>query len=400
MTTELNIPTRMSATVPTANIAHQHSTTGDVVTLQRGGLQEQFIIARRKGSDELAIFDNFPSAAGNIIAQMVFGGCGFHDAASARMNGADWPVLWVQGDVCPGAHIAGMSAFALDGQPVRRIKLGDRVVGSAWSDADADYCFLAGVLPADLAASRGAQTHSSFERIEAALQQVGMDFSHVVRTWFYLDQLLDWYGEFNVARTNFFQSRGVFDGLIPASTGIGAKNPLAAALAAGALAVRPKHNRVRIQEIISPLQCPATAYRSSFSRAVEMAFPDHRTLMISGTASIAPGGKTVFADSTVKQIHLTLDVVEAILKSRGMDWSDVTRAVGYFHDIRVLPVFMEICREREIPSLPLVPAHATVCRDDLWFEIELDATVLTPAPDASESFSTPMNLAVAGRGCG
>ena len=396
MTTELEIPSRTSATaqIQPANIARQSSATGVVVTLERDGLQEQFISARRTGSDELSIFDDFPPTSGSVIAQMVFGGCGFHDAARARMDGADWPMIWVQGNVCPGKHVAGVSAFALNGRTVCRVKLGDRVVGSAWSDADADYCFLAGVLPTDFAASRGAQTHSSIEQIEAALQKVGMDFSHVVRTWFYLDNLLDWYGEFNVARTKFFQSRRVFDALIPASTGIGAKNPFGAALAAGALAVRPKHNRVKIQEIISPLQCPATEYRSSFSRAVEMAFPDHRTLMISGTASIAPGGKTLFADSTVKQIHLTLDVVEAILKSRGMDWSDVTRAVGYFHDIRVLPVFEEICREREIPPLPLAPAHATVCRDDLWFEIELDATVLTPVPDASEGFSTPMNLAV------
>lgn len=385
MTTELEMPTRTNNTgsIPSATIAHQNLAAGEVVTLKRGGSQEKFISAHRTGADELSIFDDFPPASGSVVAQMVFGGCDFHDAACARMDGADWPQLWLQGDVCPGKHIAGISAFALAGQPVRRVKLADRVVGSAWSDADADYCFLAGVLPADFAAARGAQTHSCFEQIETALKKIGMDFSHVVRTWFYLDNLLDWYGEFNVARTNFFLSHGVFDRLIPASTGIGAKNPFGAALAAGALAMRPKNNRVQIREIISPLQCPATAYRSSFSRAVEMAFPDHRTLMISGTASIAPDGKTLFADSTAKQIHLTLDVVEAILKSRGMDWEDTVRAIGYFHDIRALPLFEEICRKRGILPLPLAPAHATVCRDDLWFEIELDAAMLTPEPDCS-----------------
>lgn len=385
MTTELNRPSPASAAVeiPPANIARQHLAAGDVVTLKRGDLQKQFISARRKGADELSIFDEFPPAAGTVIAQMVFGGCEFRDAARTRMGGVDWPMLWVQGDVCPGTHVAGMQSFALAGRPIRRVKLADSTVGSAWSDEDADYCLLAGVLPADFAASRGAQTRGCFGQIEAALQKAGMNFSHVVRTWFYLDELLSWYGEFNAARTQFFQSRGVFDRLIPASTGIGAKNPAGAALAAGALAVRPKHNRVHIQEIISPLQCPATAYRSSFSRAVEMAFPDHRILMISGTASIAPDGKTVFADDPVKQIHMTLDVVEAILKSRGMGWQNTTRAVGYFHDIRALPAFEACCRERDIPPLPLSPAHATVCRDDLWFEMELDAVALTPAPCAA-----------------
>lgn len=353
----------------------------DVVTLHRGGLQERFISARNNGNGELSIFDGLGSCSDTMVAQMVFGGCGFHAAARERMAGANWPLLWVQGDVCPGTHVAGMQAFALDGQPLRRIMLADRVVGSMWSDSDADYCLLAGVLPTDFSADQGVQTYSCFEQIEAALQTIAMDFSHVVRTWFYLDDLLTWYDEFNTARTEFFETRGVFDRLVPASTGIGASNPAGAALVSGALAIRPRHSRVSIHEVESPLQCPATEYRSSFSRAVEIAFPDHRMLTISGTASIAPDGTSVFADDTVKQIHLTLDVVEAILKSRDMDWHNTTRAVGYFRDIRALSIFDACCRERGIQPLPLAPAHATVCRADLLFEMELDAVSSTPAPE-------------------
>jgi enamine deaminase RidA (YjgF/YER057c/UK114 family) len=96
-------------------------------------------------------------------------------------------------------------------------------------------------------------------------------------------------------------------------------------------------------------------------------------LIISGTASIAAGGESMFTDDVAKQIHLTLDVVEAILRSREMNWSNTVRAVGYFRDMDALPVFQACCRERGIPPLPMVPAHATVCRDDLLFEIELDA---------------------------
>jgi enamine deaminase RidA (YjgF/YER057c/UK114 family) len=204
-----------------------------------------------------------------------------------------------------------------------------------------------------------------------------MDFSNVIRTWFYLDDLLAWYDEFNVARTGFFRSRGVFEGLVPASTGIGAGNPDGVALAAGALAIRPRHSGVRIREVASPLQCSATKYRSSFSRAVEVTFPDHRLLTISGTASIAPDGKSMFADDIVRQIYLTLDVVDAILRSRRMGWEDTARAVAYFRDIGDLPVFEACCRERGIPALPLAPAHATVCRTDLLFEMELDAIAVS-----------------------
>ncbi len=345
----------------------------DVISFDRDGARERFISVRGETSDDLSIFDGFPPSSGEMMAQLVFGGCGFEQAARAHMSGAAWPVLWVQGDVCPGTHLSGTQAFILDGRPVHRVTLAGRVVGSLWSDEDADYCLLAGILPADSRATRGAQTTSSMEQIEAALHNAGMDFSHLVRTWFYLDDLLAWYDEFNAARTEFFHRRGVFDRLVPASTGIGARNSAGAALAAGALAIRPKHGRVHIQEVPSPLQCSATEYRSSFSRAVEVESPDRRMLIISGTASIAAGGQSLFADDVPRQIHITLDVVEAILRSREMDWKNTVRAVGYFRDIKDLPVFEKCCRDRGIEPLPMVAAHATVCRDDLLFEIELDA---------------------------
>lgn len=370
----------------TASPARPVSGPGASATLERGAARNPFIRIRNlrpDGEDPLAPFAAFPPVSGTVAAQMVFGGCGFHAAASARMGGADWPMLWLQGDVSAGTRVHGMQALVLDGQSVRRVRMGDRVVGSAWSDADADYCLLAGVLPADQDADREAQTTSCFEQIEAALGEAGMAFAHVVRTWFYLDHLLDWYDGFNAARTRFFASRGVFDGLVPASTGIGASHPAGAALVAGALAIRPRHAGVSIREVASPLQNPATEYRSSFSRAVEIGFPDHRLLSISGTASIAPDGGTVFVQDVAAQIQLTLQVVEGILASRGMGWRDTVRAVGYFHDIRAVATFEACCRARGLPPLPMVHAHATVCRADLLFELELDAMTRTPAPGAA-----------------
>jgi len=353
----------------------------DEVILDRDTFEARLINVCPDGQDELAIFDGFSSSSGVIVAQMAFGGNGFYDAARKRMriDDAEWPLIWIQGDVCPGTHVSGTQAFVLGNASIHRIWLGDRVVGSMWSDADADYCLLAGILPTNLAASRSDQTLNSFEQIESALHTVGMDFSHVVRTWFYLDNLLDWYGEFNAARDMFFHSRGVFDHLVPASTGIGGGNPASAALSSGALAIRPRNSRVRAREVLSPLQCSAIDYRSSFSRAVEIEFPDRRLLMVSGTASIAPEGESLYADDVAKQIHLTLDVVEAILKSRGMDWIHTMRGIGYFCDLAAFPIFEACCKERGIPQLLLIAAHAIVCRADLLFEIELDAMIATPA---------------------
>lgn len=338
-----------------------------------GGITESCLGVQRVGDDPLAIFDGFPETADEVVAQWVFGGCQFHDAAKAVMGQTCWPMMWLQGDPCNGKHLAGFQAILVKGTTVRRLELDGRVVGSVWSDADADYCWLTGVMPADLSVSRGEQARQVFERIETILKQADMGFLDVVRTWLYLDHLLDWYGEFNAVRTRFFQERGVFENRVPASTGIGACNPSGAAIVAGALAVRPRHKGVKISVIPSPLQGSALEYRSSFSRAVELEFPGRRQVIISGTASIAPGGESVHREDTAAQIELTMKVVHAILESRGMTWKDTTRAIGYFQDMRDAPLLAAYCRAHGISDFPVVNAHATVCRDDLLFEIELDA---------------------------
>jgi enamine deaminase RidA (YjgF/YER057c/UK114 family) len=355
------------------NATFGHSEHRNEVVVDHVEARGRLINVWHDAPDDLSIISGFPPRSGEMIAQLVVAKSELEEAALRQMLEASWPMIWIQGVPNERAYVSGTQALIIDGRPVGRVMLADRVVGSHWSDEDADYCLLAGILPADSGETRGSQTTSCLEQIEVALGEVGMDFSHIVRTWFYLDDLLAWYDEFNAARTKFFRSRAVFDRLIPASTGIGARNPAGSALVAGVLAVRPRHERVHIEEVVSPLQCSATEYRSSFSRAVELTFPSWRLLIISGTASIAANGTSMFVDDTVKQIHRTLDVVEAILKSRKMGWSNTTRAVGYFRDIKALPVFEACCRERGIPQLPILPAHSTICRDDLLFEIEVDA---------------------------
>ena len=158
-------------------LTRQYPNHSDVIRLDRDGLEERWISVRRTGTDELSVFDAFSSAPDQIVAQMVFGGLSHYEGARTRMGGAEWPLLWLQGDVCPGHHVSGAQAFLIPGQTLRRVRLDDRIVGTLWSDADADYCLLAGILPADLTAPRGSQTRSCFEQIETALQHASMDFS-------------------------------------------------------------------------------------------------------------------------------------------------------------------------------------------------------------------------------
>jgi hypothetical protein len=76
-----------------------------------------------------------------------------------------------------------------------------------------------------------------------------------------------------------------------------------------------------------------------------------------------------------KQIDLTMDVVAAILDSRGMDFHDVTRATAYFQHPLFAPYFERWCHARRLTQMPVVFVNCDICRDDLLFEIELDAGV-------------------------
>lgn len=314
-----------------------------------------------------------------IVSQHVFCSSKHHEKAleslKKQCGEIDWPVTWTDaaGDTKFGT--GGTQLTAISGVPIKRIRNNGRTVGTVFEDDDARYCVLGGKRSALTAATFPEQARESLENIENTLKQADMDFLDVIRTWFYNDDILSWYDEFNVVRTQFFNERGVFKKMVPSSTGVGVANPMGSALVVEALAIKPKTDKIKIQVIPSPLQCPAIDYKSSFSRATEVALPTHRILYISGTASIAPGGETVHLDDTKKQVELTMEVVIAILKSRGMDWKNVTKAIAYFKDPKDAPLFAEYCKEFGLPNMPVVLAHCDICRHDLLFEIELEAAI-------------------------
>lgn len=286
---------------------------------------------------------------------------------------AEWPVTWLEseGDSCNGP--AGIEVHAVSGLEVRTIRLRARTVGCAWEDATARHCELGDLRDEQTTHFPPVQTRQVLEDMAAALKQANMAFRHVYRTWFRNRNILGWYADFNRVRTEFFSRAGVFDGLLPASTGIGAANSGGAALVSCLWAMDPKARGIQARVVDSPLQCAATKYGSSFSRAVELDLGDHRRLTISGTASIAPAGETLHVGDVTAQVELTMRVVRAILKSRGMDWAHVTRGVAYFRQPTDMGSFLSWCQANKVRNMPVIVSHHTVCRDDLLYEIEIDA---------------------------
>ena len=291
--------------------------------------------------------------------------------AAVGAKGTMVPQLWLCGgnEEMPPVY----QRFMVEDAEPKLIRRNGCTVGVAYQDEYWDYCLLTGVLPPDITASREAQTLAVFEGIEDALSEVGMTFANVARTWLYMDNILDWYDEFNRARDSFFRSRKVYDGLVPASTGIGSANLCGSAITAVAVAVKPKKPGITVQALPSPLQCAALQYGSSFSRAVEIGTPAYRTLLVSGTASIEPGGATAHVGDVKRQIQLTMDVVEAILKSRGMDWSNTIRAIMYLKKAAYQEEWLAWLKANGLEKMPLITLEADVCRDDLLVEIEIDA---------------------------
>ena len=326
-----------------------------------------------------------------LLSLMLYGGL---DARAEIERGmreglgvTDWPVTWIDG--VPGGRasaFAGFQAFAVSQRDVTRIRVGNRVVASIFVDGDARHCLLGGIGPTATGLEPAAQAQQTLGNLEWALGLADFRLSDVVRTWFYNKDIVSWYGAFNRVRSAHYAQTPFRTGSLPASTGIGARNAAGAALTVSAWAMQPLTPHAYAREIGSPLQCPAPAYGSSFSRAMELVSGGRRRLFVSGTASIAPGGGTVWVNDSTRQIALTMEVVAAILHSRGMDYDRVTRATAYFKNMAFKPIFEAWREEHELHRMPVVNLQADICRDDLLFEIEVDAAVSSVEADPEPSW--------------
>ncbi len=318
-----------------------------------------------------------------VVRHSLFGTAAVHrralEALGEALGAVDWPVSWIEGDeVRKGNNgaaeaIAEMQVMAVSGAPVETVRLGDRIVGRLYRDNWARHLLLGDLTPADVSVPRPEQARQTFELLAAGLARAGMTMKDVARTWLYLEDLLSWYKPFNEVRALFFQEHGLFRGRMPASTGIHGRNPAGAGILAGAWAVQPLDPAMVMRELPSPLQCPAPQYGSCFSRAMELASPDLCRVLVSGTASIAPEGASARDGDPRGQIDLTMDVVRAILEQRGLGFEDVTRAITYFKRMPDAAVFDAWCADRGLSFFPTVSIQTDVCRDELLFEIELDA---------------------------
>ena len=312
-----------------------------------------------------------------VVRQIVFGSTAAYETTLKTLRQAledpELPVAWVEGAACNDHVIAGMQVHVVTGARVRT--LGDHgVVTRIWDDAVATRCVVNPILPARTQATAPEQAREVFEKLQTGLASAGMTMKNIVRTWFYLDDLLSWYGEFNRVRNEVFARNELQPLNLPASTGVGGRNPMGAALAAAAWAVRPHDPAATVMHFApSPEQCPASSYGSAFSRAVEIGCAGFHRLLVSGTASIARDGKTEPLGDTRAQIERSMQVVASILESRRMTFADISFATAFFKHPADAPLFADWLARHGQQSMPVVSTRCDICRDNLRFEIELEA---------------------------
>ncbi len=259
------------------------------------------------------------------------------------------------------------------------------------------WIHLAHVQPETDAPSVYERSLSAFQRMQALLNQAGVHFEQVIRTWLYLSDIVgpegqtQRYKELNRARTDFYQQFRFARDLVlpsfrgevyPASTGIGADGR---DILMSCIAFATERSDIRAVPLENPRQVSAYQYSAKygikspkFCRAMALSCGPYATILISGTASIT-GSETRHIGDPEAQTHETLDNIQALISEEnlarhgmpglGTTLEGIALARVYIKRPEDYPVVRRAC-ERRLGELPTIYAIADVCRPDLLVEIE------------------------------
>lgn len=286
------------------------------------------------------------------------------------------PPTVMDGGPCEGEGLAGVQIWAVSGTDVRPVVRDDRVVGQRFDGLEGEYLMLSSVTGAP-GGGRGAEAERMFESAARVIEAEGLSFqTDILRTWIYLDGILEWYDEFNRARSAVFLREGITSpqGFLPASTGIGFRVRGSDACAMDVLALHRRPNPdVTVRRCYNPLQNEAPEYGSAFTRGTQVTADGVRTLLVSGTAAIDEKGRTVFPDDARRQMRRTIENIQALMAQSGLDWSSISQGTVFLPTPDLLAPYREVTLRLGLPPVPLLVVTGVVCRDDLWVEIEVTA---------------------------
>jgi enamine deaminase RidA (YjgF/YER057c/UK114 family) len=344
------------------------------------------------------IADEIQETGRAIVHERVFGSLSVEQAVmTARQKAfqsrgvpSDTPVTYIQGGPPWGEGFAGVLLRMVSqvGGPCTILASGN-LAGRKWRVGELSFIILQNVHARDPKMSRPLQARHMIEQAEALLRQESASYSDVVRTWFYLSHILDWYGEFNEARNarytemGLMPHRGIGRLLLPASTGIRGEMSQGSAGVLDLLAlVGPEGSKPRVRQLTNVGQEDAFRYGSAFSRGALICGPDVSMIEVSGTAAIDEHGETVHSGKPRAQIECTLDKIASLLEPEGARLEDIASATVFVKRAEDISVYQDVVKQRGL-DIPAVSVVADVCRDDLLFEMDGVAAFKTSSAGTS-----------------
>jgi len=317
------------------------------------------------------------------------------EALNARGIDADGPLTYIQGQPPWGEGLAGVIIRAVSCRhpqdKVWTISDQGKAVGRGWRQGDATFLLVQNLQ--GLAAkgesdnARAHQTQRMIQRANRLLKAHGASYRDVARTWFYLDDILAWYPEFNRARSGVYRELGLMPlnggapPRLPASTGIRGEVSTGAACALDLLAVvAPSESQPLVRQLSSPAQPEALTYGSAFSRGALIRQPDVSLIQVSGTAAIDEQGRSLYPGDVRAQIDCTFDKIAALIGQEGATLADIAAACVFVKRPEDVRAYQERAAARGLTNLPAVIMVADVCREELLFEIDAEVAFNPSAP--------------------
>jgi enamine deaminase RidA (YjgF/YER057c/UK114 family) len=312
------------------------------------------------------------------------------EALNAEGISPETPVTYIEGTPSCTDELCGIIIRAVpcseSGHEVWTIRDGQVPCGRGWRRNNATFLVLQ-----NLQGHEGGpgsvntlpvQTWHMLERAEHILQQQGASYHDVIRTWFYLDDILSWYDEFNKVRNAKYRSSGIMPGpgnehlLLPASTGIRGRN-LQGSYGTFDLfaAIGPQKFRPAVRQLSNAGQKDAFCYGSAFSRGALVCEDDVSLFQLSGTAAIDEEGKSLYPDDIRSQIDCTFDKTDALLGQAGGRLTDICAATVFVKRPEYVSIFHEMATARGLDPFPAVCVVTDICREELLFEIDAEAAI-------------------------
>lgn len=226
------------------------------------------------------------------------------------------------------------------------------------------------------------QARRILDQANRILNEQGATYSDVVRTWFYLKDILSWYADFNQARAAMYGEFGLLsqDGKpvrrLPSSTGIQGSVPSGAPAALDLLAVvGPSGSQPPVRHLSSPGQPEAFTYGSAFSRGTLIEEPEVSLVQVSGTAAIDKQGQSLYTNDVRAQIDSTFEKIELLLVQAGSTLADVSAASVFIKHPEHAQVYYERAAACGLQDIPAVVMVADVCREELLFEMDAEVVI-------------------------